>query len=430
MTSIEIIKEEKIEQFLLKIKERSQFDSGGHETKVKEILKNIKSKGDEALFDYTHQFDKVMLTKDTIRVTPEEIEAAYLEVDQELIEVIKKAARRITSYHQKQKQTSWMDVDGEGTVLGQLVLPMESCGVYVPGGKASYPSSVLMNVLPAKVAGVKNIVMVTPPSINGTINPVVLVAAHIAGVTEIYKVGGAQAIGALAYGTCCIPKVDKIVGPGNIYVALAKKEVFGYVSIDSIAGPSEILIIADESCTPRFVAADCLSQAEHDELASSIVVTTSYDVALKIKAEVELQLSNLSRKAITQTSIDNYGGILVVNSLEEAIEVSNRIAPEHLELCVSDPWNVMTKIRHAGAIFLGHYTPEPIGDYMAGPNHVLPTSGTARFFSVLSVDDFIRKPSILSFSKDSLQQYAEDVILFAESEQLTAHANSMRVRYE
>lgn len=427
---VRIIQEDKSKEFLEQLSKRAQFDESEYEQAVKEIVLEVKNNKDKAVFEYTNKFDKVLLTKDTIKVTKEEIQEAYKEVDLELQGIIKLSAQRIRNFHSKQKRNSWMDLDESGSILGQLILPMESCGVYVPGGKAAYPSSVLMNVIPAQVAGVKNIVMVTPPQKDGKINPVVLVSADIAGVTEIYKVGGAQAIAALAFGTESIPKVDKIVGPGNIYVALAKRQVYGYVSIDSIAGPSEILILADESANPKYVAADMLSQAEHDELASAVVVTPSLDLASNVAKQVEIQMSKLSRKDIIKESIDKFGGIIVTKTMTEAIEISNEIAPEHLEICTNDPFNILPKIKNAGAIFLGHYTPEPVGDYMAGPNHVLPTNGTARFFSPLCVDDFIKKPSILSFTKDSLEPLYKDVIKFAESEELTAHANAVRVRYD
>lgn len=427
---VRIIQEDKSKEFLEQLSKRAQFDESEYEQAVKEIVLEVKNNKDKAVFEYTNKFDKVLLTKDTIKVTKEEIQEAYKEVDLELQGIIKLSTQRIRNFHSKQKRNSWMDLDESGSILGQLILPMESCGVYVPGGKAAYPSSVLMNVIPAQVAGVKNIVMVTPPQKDGKINPVVLVSADIAGVTEIYKVGGAQAIAALAFGTESIPKVDKIVGPGNIYVALAKRQVYGYVSIDSIAGPSEILILADESANPKYVAADMLSQAEHDELASAVVVTPSLDLASNVAKQVEIQMSKLSRKDIIKESIDKFGGIIVTKTMTEAIEISNEIAPEHLEICTNDPFNILPKIKNAGAIFLGHYTPEPVGDYMAGPNHVLPTNGTARFFSPLCVDDFIKKPSILSFTKDSLEPLYKDVIKFAESEELTAHANAVRVRYD
>ncbi|HHX61941.1 MAG TPA: histidinol dehydrogenase [Epulopiscium sp.] len=427
---VKIIKDDEYIKFFEKLKERAQFDDAEYAAAASAIVAEVKKNRDQALFMYTEKFDKVSLTNENIKVTKEEIDQAYEQVGDNMQRIIKRAADRIRNFHSKQKRNSWMDLDETGSILGQLVLPMESCGVYVPGGKAAYPSSVLMNIIPAQVAGVEKIVMVTPPQKGGKINPVVLVSADIAGVTEIYKVGGAQSIAALAFGTESIPKVDKIVGPGNIYVALAKREVYGYVSIDSIAGPSEILILADKSANPKYVAADMLSQAEHDELASSVVVTDCEELALAIAKEVEIQTNKLSRKVIIEKSLRDFGAIIVTKTMEEAIKISNDIAPEHLEICTDDPFNLLPKIKNAGAIFLGHYTPEPVGDYMAGPNHVLPTNGTARFFSPLCVDDFIKKPSILSFTKDSLELLYKDVMDFAESEELTAHANALRVRYD
>lgn len=397
---------------------------------VHEVIENVKKQGDEAVFAYTKQFDQVELDASSIRVTKEEIEEAYRLVDEDLIAVIRKALINIKSYHEKQRQNSWFDSQPNGIILGQKVTALETVGVYVPGGKAVYPSSVLMNIMPAKVAGVTKIIMTTPPGKDGKVNPNTLVAAHEAGADEIYKVGGAQAIAALAFGTKSIPKVDKIVGPGNIYVALAKKAVFGYVSIDSVAGPSEILVIADETANPRFVAADLLSQAEHDELASAVLVTTSEELAKAVSKEVENFVAVLSRKDILEKSLENYGYILLVKDLEEAIDVANEIASEHLEIVTKDPFTVMTKIKNAGAIFLGEYSSEPLGDYFAGPNHVLPTNGTAKFFSPLSVDDFIKKSSIISYSKEALEPIHKDIIKFAEAEQLTAHANSIKVRFE
>lgn len=396
---------------------------------VNNIINEVKMKGDLALFEYTKQFDGAILDENTIKVTTKEIEEAYSLVEPNFIEVIKKAALNIKDYHNKQKQYSWFDSEPNGIILGQKVSAIQSVGVYVPGGKAAYPSSVLMNVIPAKVAGVKNIIMVTPPNKEGKVNPNTLIAASIAGVTEIYKVGGAQSIAALAFGTMVIPKVDKIVGPGNIYVALAKKAVYGHVSIDSIAGPSEILVLADETANPRFIAADLLSQAEHDELASAILITTSEELAEKVSEEVDNFVKILDRKEIIQKSLDNYGYILVANSLVEAIEAVNEIASEHLEILTKDPFQVMTKIQNAGAIFLGEYSSEPLGDYFAGPNHVLPTNGTAKFFSPLGVDDFIKKSSIISYSKEALEPIYKDVIEFAKGEGLTAHANSIAVRF-
>ncbi len=397
---------------------------------VAEILNDVKENKDKALFAYTERFDKAVITADTIRVTDAEIEEAYERIQPQVIDVIRKAIEKIRTYHEKQKQYSWFDTTEDGTILGQKVTPIAAAGVYVPGGKAAYPSSVLMNVIPAKVAGVERIAMTTPPGSDGRVNPGTLVAAKEAGVTEIYKVGGAQAIAALAYGTESIPKVDKIVGPGNIYVALAKKAVYGHVSIDSIAGPSEILVLADETAKPRYVAADLLSQAEHDELASAILITTSRELAKQVSIEVEEFVARLSRKEILQKSLDNYGYIMIADSLKEAIEAANEIASEHLEIITKDPFMVMTKIKNAGAIFLGEYSSEPLGDYMAGPNHILPTNGTAKFFSPLSVDDFIKKSSIIAYSKEALEPIYKDIVTFANSEGLTAHANSIAVRFE
>lgn len=421
---------ESTKDILENLLKRSPNNYGKFESAVDEILKNVKEKGDEALFAYTKEFDKTEVTKETIRVTEEEIKEAYEAVDPALIEVIRKALVNIRSYHEKQRQNSWFTTEAKGTMLGQKVTPLERVGVYVPGGKAVYPSSVLMNIVPAKVAGVDQIVMTTPPGKDGKVNPSTLVAAKEAGADEIYKVGGAQAIGALAYGTESIPKVDKIVGPGNIYVALAKKAVYGHVSIDSIAGPSEILVLADETANPRYVAADLLSQAEHDELASAILVTTSEELAKKVSSEIDEFLKTLSRKEIIQKSLDNYGHILIAENLEEAIEAANEIASEHLEIVTRDPFQVMTKIRNAGAIFIGEYSSEPLGDYFAGPNHILPTNGTAKFFSPLSVDDFVKKSSIVYYSREALEEVHEDIIRFAKAEQLTAHANSIQVRFE
>ena len=409
---------------------RSPNSYGEYEDRVSAIIDTVREKGDEAIFSYTKQFDGADINADNIVVTKEEIEEAYKNVDPTLLDVIRKALVNIREYHEKQRQYSWFDSKDNGIILGQKVTPLQRVGVYVPGGKAVYPSSVLMNVLPAKVAGVDEIIMTTPPGKDGKICASTLVAATEAGVDKIYKVGGAQAIAALAFGTESVPKVDKIVGPGNIYVALAKKAVFGHVSIDSIAGPSEILVLADESANPRFVAADLLSQAEHDEMASAILVTTSKQLAEQVSDEVDKFVAQLSRKEIIQKSLDNYGYILVASSEEEAIETANDIASEHLEIVMKDPFTVMTKIRNAGAIFLGTYSSEPLGDYFAGPNHVLPTNGTAKFFSALSVDDFIKKSSIISYSREALEPIYKDIVQFAECEQLTAHANSIRVRFE
>lgn len=401
-----------------------------YEERVADILYHVRKEKDQALFAYTKQFDRAELDAGTIQVTECEIEEAYRLVEPSLLEVIRKAKKNIWEYHEKQRQYSWFDSKPDGSLLGQKVTALRKVGVYVPGGKAVYPSSVLMNVLPAKVAGVEEIIMVTPPNAEGKVNPNTLVAAHEAGVDAIYKVGGAQAIGALAYGTESIPKVDKIVGPGNIYVALAKKSVYGHVSIDSIAGPSEILVIADESANPRYVAADLLSQAEHDELASAILVTTSEELARKVSEQVDQFVTELSRTEIMQKSLDNYGYILIGDTMEDVIDIANEIASEHLEIMTSNPFDVMMKIKNAGAIFIGEYSSEPLGDYFAGPNHVLPTNGTAKFFSPLSVDDFIKKSSIIAYSKEALEPLHEDIIRFAEAEKLTAHANSIKVRFE
>lgn len=409
---------------------RSPNSYGEYEDRVSAIIDAVREKGDDAVFSYTRQFDGADISADNVLVTKAEIEEAYANVDQALLDVIRKALVNIRAYHEKQRQYSWFDSKDNGIILGQKVTPLARVGVYVPGGKAVYPSSVLMNVLPAKVAGVDEIVMTTPPGKDGKICASTLVAATEAGVDKICKAGGAQAIAALAFGTKSIPKVDKIVGPGNIYVALAKKAVFGHVSIDSIAGPSEILVLADESANPRFVAADLLSQAEHDEMASAILVTTSHALAEQVSAEVDKFVAKLSRREIIQKSLDNYGYILVASNEEEAIETANDIASEHLEIVMKDPFTIMTKIRNAGAIFLGTYSSEPLGDYFAGPNHVLPTNGTAKFFSALSVDDFIKKSSIISYSREALEPIYKDIVQFAECEQLTAHANSIRVRFE
>ena len=429
MRTVRLTKES-TKDILENLLKRSPNNYGKFEAAVADILANVKEKGDEALFAYTKEFDKTEITGETIRVTEEEIKEAYEAVDPALIEVIRKALVNIRSYHEKQRQNSWFTTEAKGTMLGQKVTPLERVGVYVPGGKAVYPSSVLMNIVPAKVAGVDQIVMTTPPGKDGKVNPSTLVAAKEAGADEIYKVGGAQAIGALAYGTESIPKVDKIVGPGNIYVALAKKAVYGHVSIDSIAGPSEILVVADETANPRYVAADLLSQAEHDELASAILVTTSEKLAHEVSDQVDGFLKELSRAEIISKSLDNYGYILLADTMEDVIDVANEIASEHLEIQTKNPFEVMTKIRNAGAIFIGEYASEPLGDYFAGPNHILPTNGTAKFFSPLSVDDFIKKSSIISYSREALQKVHKDIESFAKAEQLTAHANSIHVRFE
>ncbi len=409
---------------------RSPNNYDSYADTVNEIVNTVRKEGDKALFDYTLRFDKTEITKDTLQVTQEEINEAFSLVSDELVEIMKRAAANIEEYHMKQKRYSWFDSKPDGTILGQKVTPLSKVGVYVPGGKAAYPSSVLMNVIPAKCAGVEEIVMVTPPGKDGKVNPGTLVAAAIGGVKTIYKAGGAQAIAALAFGTESVPKVDKIVGPGNIFVALAKKAVFGFVSIDSIAGPSEILVLADETANPRYVAADLLSQAEHDELASAILVTTSMELAKKVSDEADAFVKQLSRKDILEKSLENYGYILVAQNMEEAIDTANDIASEHLEIVTKNPFDTMTRIKNAGAIFLGEYSSEPLGDYFAGPNHVLPTNGTAKFFSPLGVDDFIKKSSIISYSREALEPVSGDIIKFAESEMLTAHANSIKVRFE
>ena len=408
---------------------RSPNNYGEFEGRVNAIIEEVRNNRDQAVFNYTKQFDGADINAGNILVTEEEIAEAYEQVDTTLLAVIRKSLVNIKKYHEKQVQNSWFTTE-EGIILGQKVTALATVGVYVPGGKAVYPSSVLMNVLPAKVAGVDRIVMCTPPGKDGKVYPSTLVAAKEAGVDEIYKVGGAQAIAAMAFGTESVPKVDKIVGPGNIYVALAKKAVFGYVSIDSIAGPSEILVLADETANPRYVAADLLSQAEHDEMASAILITTSPKLAEEVSAEIDQFVAELSRKEIIQKSLDNYGYILVADNMEEAIDTVNAIASEHMEIVTADPFHVMTKIRNAGAIFIGEYSSEPLGDYFAGPNHVLPTNGTAKFFSALSVDDFIKKSSIISYSREALEKVHKDIEQFAECEKLTAHANSIRVRFE
>lgn len=409
---------------------RSPNNYSGYESTVNEIIANVRENGDQALFDYTRRFDKFALTADNIRVTRDEIEEAYRKLDPGLIAVIRKSAENIRSFHAKQLRNSWFDAKEDGTILGMKITAIGRAGVYVPGGKAAYPSSVLMNVIPAKTAGVSEIIMTTPPGADGNVNPGTLVAADIAGVDVIYKVGGAQAIAAMAFGTASIPKVDKITGPGNIFVALAKKAVYGYVSIDSIAGPSEILVLADGTANPRYVAADLLSQAEHDELASAILITTSKTLAEKVSAEVDRFTVGLERKPIIEKSLENYGYILVAKDMNEAIDVVNEIASEHLEILTANPFEIMTKIRNAGAIFLGEYASEPLGDYFAGPNHILPTNGTAKFFSPVNVDDFIKKTSIISYSREALAKVHQDIEAFATSEGLTAHANSVRVRFE
>ncbi len=409
---------------------RSPNNYTEYEDKVAGILANVKEKGDEALFAYTLEYDKFRLTPENIRVTEEEIREAYARMDPELVEVMKRSAANIRAFHEKQLRNSWFDTREDGSILGMRITPIGRVGVYVPGGKAAYPSSVLMNVIPARVAGVPDILMTTPPDADGKVNPGTLVAADIAGVNAIYKAGGAQAIAAMAYGTRSIPKVDKITGPGNIYVALAKKAVYGYVSIDSIAGPSEILVLADETANPRYVAADLLSQAEHDELASAILITTSRELAQQVSRQVDDFVARLSRREIMEKSLENYGYILLAESMDDAIEAANDIASEHLEILTGNPFETMTRIKNAGAVFLGEYSSEPLGDYYAGPNHILPTNGTARFFSPVNVDDFVKKTSIISYSREALQAVHQDIEKFAESEGLTAHANSIKVRFE
>ena len=409
---------------------RSPNSYGQYEKTVNDIIGDVRARRDEALFEYTSKFDHCEMNAEKIRVTREEIDEAYAQLEENFIEVMKHSAENIRKFHQKQMHNSWIVPEDNGTILGQKITPISISGVYVPGGKAAYPSSVLMNVLPAKVAGVSRIIMTTPPGKDGKVNPGTLVAADIAGVDEIYKVGGAQAIAAMAFGTESVPKVDKITGPGNIFVALAKKACFGYVSIDSIAGPSEILVLADESVTPRYVAADLLSQAEHDEMASAILITTSRELADKVSEEVEAFTKQLSREEIIRKSLDHYGYILIAQNMDQAVDAVNEIASEHLEILTKNPYETMTKVKNAGAIFLGEYSSEPLGDYFAGPNHILPTNGTARFFSPLNVDDFLKKTSIISYSRDALEKVHKEIELFAEKEGLTAHANSIKVRFE
>ena len=429
------MRNEKLDQntkkdLLEKLLKRSPTSYGSYEQSVREILDDVRERRDQALFEYTEKFDGARISADNILVTEEEIREAYREVDPELVEIIRRSLHNIRTYHEKQRQYSWFDSRPDGTILGQKVTPLARVGVYVPGGKAAYPSSVLMNIAPAKVAGVNEIIMTTPPGKDGKVTATTLVAANEAGADRIYKAGGAQAIAALAFGTESIPKVDKIVGPGNIYVALAKKSVYGHVSIDSVAGPSEILVLADETANPRYVAADLLSQAEHDELASAILVTTSEALAKEVSDWTDRFIRELSRGEIIRKSLDNYGHILLADTLEDAIDAANEIASEHMEIVTADPFEVMTKIRNAGAIFIGEYSSEPLGDYFAGPNHVLPTNGTAKFFSPLSVDDFIKKSSIISYSRDALEKVHTDIEKFAEAEHLTAHANSIKVRFD
>ena len=425
-----VLKEQGIDSVITNLLRRSPTSFDEQESIVKSIISDIRERGDAALFEYTKKFDGADLDSETILVTDSEIDEAYKKVDPSLVEIIRRARENIRSFHAKQLKNSWFDASDDGIILGQRVTPLERAGVYVPGGRAAYPSSVLMNVMPAVVAGVKEIIMTTPCDASGEVYAQTLVAAREAGVSRIYKAGGAQAIAAMAYGTTCIPKVDKIVGPGNIFVALAKKAVFGSVAIDSIAGPSEILVLADETANPRFVAADLLSQAEHDPMASAILVTTSKELAEGVQKEIDGFLKVLSRSEIIEKSLDSYGYILLASDMSEAVEAVNEIASEHLEIVTRDPFTDMTKVKNAGAIFLGSYSSEPLGDYFAGPNHVLPTNGTARFFSPLSVDDFIKRSSVISYSRDALSAVKDDIISFAESEMLTAHANSIRVRFE
>ena len=429
MRTIKLTAETK-KDLLNSLLKRSPDNYGEFETAVAQIVKNVREKKDEAVFAYTEKFDKCKMTAETVKVTREEIEEAYGALEPELVEVMRKSAENIRTFHEKQKHNSWFDVKEDGSMLGQKITPIGISGVYVPGGKAAYPSSVLMNVIPAKVAGVGKIIMTTPPGADGKVYAGTLAAADIAGVDEIYKIGGAQAVAAMAFGTQSIPKVDKITGPGNIFVALAKKACFGHVSIDSIAGPSEILVIADETANPRYVAADLLSQAEHDEMASAILITTDRKLAEEVGRQVDLFLGQLSRKEIIGKSLENYGYILVADTMEEAVEAANEIASEHLEILTKNPYEIMGKIKNAGAVFLGEYSSEPLGDYFAGPNHILPTNGTAKFFSPLNVDDFMKKTSIISYSREALESVHTDIERFAESEGLTAHANSIRVRFE
>lgn len=422
-------RKDNIDGLFKKLSQRSQMELGDIFRRVEDVVNNVKANGDKALIEYTAKFDKVELGKDKIKVSDKEISSAYAKVDKKLIDVIRRAKSNIEDFHGKQKENSWFTTGNNGVLLGQLYRPLEVVGVYVPGGTAAYPSSVLMNVVPAKVAGVKRVIMVTPPKSEG-VNPAILVAAKEAGVDEIYCIGGAQAVAALAFGTETVPKVDKIVGPGNAYVAMAKKMVYGYCDIDAIAGPSEISIIADASANPKYLAADLLSQAEHDVLASAILVTTSQKLAEEVQTELERQIAYLSRKEIIRQSIDNNSAIVITDDLDKAVEIINNIAPEHLELCVEEPLALLDSVKNAGAIFLGHYASEPLGDYFAGPNHVLPTSGTARFFSPLNVGDFIKKSSVISYTRKALQGVKDDVILFAEAEGLDAHANAIKVRFE
>ena len=426
---IPVIRYEDAEALKGRVMARSQLTNEAVTEKVKTIIARIRAEGDAALFDYTKQFDRVTLTADTVQVTRAEIDAAYAKAEPAWIDAMREAARRVTAFHEKQKQNTWIDFQ-PGIALGQKITPLNRVGVYVPGGTAAYPSSVLMNVLPAKVAGVREIVMATPPGPDGTVSyPLTLVAADIAGVDRIYKIGGAQAIAALAFGTQSIPRVDKITGPGNIYVAMAKREVFGHVGIDMVAGPSEVLVVADAAANPAYAAADLLSQAEHDPMAAAILVTDSEALALRVDAELQRQTALLPRREIVEKSLSAYGTIVVCPDLDACAEIVNAIAPEHCELYVADPYGLLPKIDNAGAIFLGAWSPEPLGDYLAGPNHVLPTSGTARFFSPLSVDDFVKKSSLICCSREELEKVAEQVMLLARSEGLDAHANAIGIRF-
>lgn len=429
MRIVELTKETK-KNILNDLLKRSPDHYGAYEETVNDIIRQVRERGDEAVFAYTKQFDRCELTLENLTVTEAEIKEAYGKLEEELVETMKKSAENIRAYHEKQVRQSFFTEKPDGSLLGQRIMPLARAGVYVPGGKAAYPSSVLMNVVPARVAGVHEIIMTTPPGKDGKVNPGTLVAADIAGVDRIYKVGGAQAVAAMAFGTESIPKVDKITGPGNIFVALAKKAVFGYVSIDSVAGPSEILVLADESANPRFAAADLLSQAEHDELASAILITDSMELAKKVSEEVENFTRKLSREEIIRKSLEQYGYILVAENMDAAVEAANDIASEHVEILTENPLETMTKVKNAGAIFLGAYSSEPLGDYFAGPNHILPTNGTAKFFSPLGVDDFIKRTSIISYSRKALERDHEDIERFAKSEGLTAHANSVAVRFE
>lgn len=429
MRIVELTKETK-KSILNDLLKRSPDHYGAYEETVNDIIRQVRERGDEAVFAYTKQFDRCELTPENLTVTEDEIKEAYGELEEALVETMKRSAENIRAYHEKQVRQSFFTTKPDGSLLGQRITPLARAGVYVPGGKAAYPSSVLMNVVPARVAGVAEIIMTTPPGKDGKVNPGTLVAADIAGVDRIYKVGGAQAVAAMAFGTESIPKVDKITGPGNIFVALAKKAVFGYVSIDSVAGPSEILVLADESANPRFAAADLLSQAEHDELASAILITDSMELAKKVSEEVENFTRQLSREEIIRKSLEQYGYILVAQDMDQAVEAANDIASEHLEILTRDPFETMTKVKNAGAIFLGAYSSEPLGDYFAGPNHILPTNGTAKFFSPLGVDDFIKRTSVISYSREALERDHEDIERFAKSEGLTAHANSVAVRFE